>query len=235
MVRESVSEPTCAWHCSRCGVRTTNRADMGPALKRSAFWKSWASGLLLSFLSSRLFKALLTRSPQPSSLVFDSICWVAWNLLGSIGPSSGQREALWECTSPRMPLKHSSQSQVPTPIQGPVLEASPLADGWYPPGVKRGGAAGPEDRCVLLTLKRIIDQLTLPAEQCALRPMEHSQWRKLCLAKRQVSKEIWGCPAPECLPVCFQDAALIFHKCAYKYFNALRFNVNFTDFPDSRS
>lgn len=97
---ESVSEPICAWHCSRCGVRTTNRTDMGPALKGSTFCKSWAPGLrpahrllLLTFLSSRLFKALLTTSPQPSSLVFDGICWVSQNLLGSIGPSSGQREA----------------------------------------------------------------------------------------------------------------------------------------------
>lgn len=74
--------------------------------------------------------------------------------------------------------KDAFKAQQPEPgahsHTGPVLVASPLADGWYPPGVKRGGAAGPGERCVGLTLKGIIDQLTLPAEQCALRPMEHS-------------------------------------------------------------
>lgn len=43
-------------------------------------------------------------------------------------------------------------------------------------------------------------------------------------------------PQSVCLCVFFfQDAALIFHKCADKYFNVLHFNINFASFPDSRS
>lgn len=93
--------------------------------------------LFFTFLSSRLFKAL-------SSAQFHGICWVSQNPLGSTGPSSGQRGAFEGCTSLRMPLKPSSQSQLPMPFpcRGSVLVASLLADGWYPPGVKMGGAAG---------------------------------------------------------------------------------------------
>lgn len=148
---------------------------MPPPKKGSTFCKSWASRLrpahrllFLFLLSSRLFKVLLTKSPQRS------ISWVFQNLLGSRGPSHGQRETFEDAH-----LQGCLKVQQPEPGAHSHSGLSPhgLATGrWLvPSNVKRGGAAGPGERCVELTLKRTFCQLTLPAAQCALRHMEHSQ------------------------------------------------------------
>lgn len=64
--------------------------------------------------------------------------------------------------------KDAFEAQQPEPGTHSNTGLSPrgLATGrrLVPPGTKRGGAAGPGEPCVGLTLKRTIDQLILPAE-----------------------------------------------------------------------
>lgn len=128
---------------------TANRTDAAPPCSHppseSCACRTLVHRLrLLTFLPSGEFRALLTTSPQPSSLALDGSRWASQNPLGSTGPSSGiegafkgayPRGCLW---SPAGRARRPHRSHT-----GPALLTSLLAGGCYPPGVKVGSMAGP--------------------------------------------------------------------------------------------